>query len=234
MPTRFRPRFPLIPATLAAVRARSLKAFAMFQERGDKLDELISRACETCPWEPLPDFEHGRYWARVLLRDVPDYEEVEDDDAIIGYDEPMNTYFFQSGIVDKDGNSIIWLGSYHGEFTSFRALWWAIISAGIKIIEWQLDLAPIIIYGGEIQCTINGCDTAYYTKLYLSEDRAERAIRRLEANIRKDRDIEIYAVLMLVFEELKKEIVQEEWTVLQLQRMRRSMGRTSCDKFWTL
>ena len=45
-----------------------------------------------------------------------------DDNCTVGYDEPMETYFFQTGAEDENGRPIIWLGTRHREFSTLDDL----------------------------------------------------------------------------------------------------------------
>lgn len=45
-----------------------------------------------------------------------------DDNCIAGYDDGLQTYFFQSGEENKDGEPSIWLGVSYQEFTTMDAL----------------------------------------------------------------------------------------------------------------
>lgn len=45
-----------------------------------------------------------------------------DDNCIIGYDEMMKTYFFQSGEENEIGEPVLWLGVKHKEFLTINEL----------------------------------------------------------------------------------------------------------------
>lgn len=45
-----------------------------------------------------------------------------DDNCIAGYDEGLQTYFFQSGEENTEGEPSIWLGVSYQEFTTMDAL----------------------------------------------------------------------------------------------------------------
>lgn len=49
-------------------------------------------------------------------------EKMIDDNCIIGYDEQMGTYFFQSGEETDEGEPIIWLGTLYQEFARLNWL----------------------------------------------------------------------------------------------------------------
>ena len=79
----------------------------------------------------LPRFLHpGRYSATFKLSGVVSSE------GIIGYDAPMETYFFQSG--DEDTNGLgypsIWLGMSE-QFTDISALYDALNRQGVRLIS---------------------------------------------------------------------------------------------------
>jgi len=46
-------------------------------------------------------------------------EHLVDDNCVIGYDEPMQTFFFQSGEEDEEGAPLIWLGI---EFQQYQSI----------------------------------------------------------------------------------------------------------------
>lgn len=48
--------------------------------------------------------------------------ELIDDNCVIGYDESMETFFFQSGIENSDGDPLIWLGVNFQEYTSIAQI----------------------------------------------------------------------------------------------------------------
>lgn len=77
-------------------------------------------------------FPNGRYWAEVECIGLYDAN------AVIGYDDPMETYFFVSGAEWEDGSPVIWLGTVHRQFTSFHALRDYLASQGMRIVDWQL------------------------------------------------------------------------------------------------
>lgn len=78
------------------------------------------------------DIQPGRYWAEVSVSGRIDTN------CIIGYDEPMSTYFFQSGEEDDDGRPIIWLGTRFYEFASLKSLFDAMSAIGITVLDWEL------------------------------------------------------------------------------------------------
>ncbi|MDF2939710.1 MAG: hypothetical protein K0R66_352 [Gammaproteobacteria bacterium] len=45
-----------------------------------------------------------------------------DGNCIFGFDEPMETFFFQSGVEDEDGAPVIWLGYTYQQFPNFTSL----------------------------------------------------------------------------------------------------------------
>lgn len=77
-------------------------------------------------------FPNGRYWAEVEAGGLYDAN------AVIGYDDPMETYFFVSGAEWEDGTPIIWLGTMFQEFTRFAALREHMAGGGLRIVDWQL------------------------------------------------------------------------------------------------
>jgi|GEM_PF-6887677 len=75
----------------------------------------------------------GRYWATVK------FGALVDDNAVIGYDGLMETYFFQSGLENKQtGAPLHWFGRTHREFMSYHSLEQHMNSCGIIVLEWQL------------------------------------------------------------------------------------------------
>lgn len=45
-----------------------------------------------------------------------------DENCTVGFDEPMETFFFQSGDEDEDGAPKIWLGTKHKQFKVLDSL----------------------------------------------------------------------------------------------------------------
>jgi len=81
------------------------------------------------------EFEQGRYWVTVRIGDITD------ENAIIGYDDVMQTYFFQSGLtVMETGDPLHWLGQRRGEFLSFEVLKQYMEHLGMKIVKMELDI----------------------------------------------------------------------------------------------
>jgi hypothetical protein len=79
-------------------------------------------------------FEPGRYWAVVTINGR------RDENAIIGRDAAMATYFFQSGEEDlATDEPIVWLGRLYSEHPDFPSLITAMERAGVEIIEWELQ-----------------------------------------------------------------------------------------------
>lgn len=75
----------------------------------------------------------GRYWATIAIGGLTDTN------ATIGYDELMQTYFFQSGLEDHEtGEPLHWFGRKRGEFTSFAMLKQYMEQFGMQILEWEL------------------------------------------------------------------------------------------------
>ena len=78
--------------------------------------------------------ENGRYWAVVAINGE------KDEDALIGFDEVMETHFFQSGEEDEEtGEPVLWLGFRWREYQSFRALRGAMDEYNVQILEWELQ-----------------------------------------------------------------------------------------------
>lgn len=49
-------------------------------------------------------------------------EKLIDNNCTAGYDEPLQTFFFQSGSKNKNGTPLIWLGTKYKEFETFSSL----------------------------------------------------------------------------------------------------------------
>lgn len=56
-----------------------------------------------------------------------------DDNCIAGYDEGLQTYFFQSGEEHTDGAPLIWLGVRYQELTTIDALIFKLKSDGYDL-----------------------------------------------------------------------------------------------------
>jgi hypothetical protein len=67
-----------------------------------------------------------------------------DDNCIAGYDEGMQTWFFQSGEENTDGAPLMWLGVCYQEFTTMDALILKLKSDGYDLeFDEKTDLADI-------------------------------------------------------------------------------------------
>ncbi len=76
----------------------------------------------------------GRYWAIVKIEDLVD------DNAVIGYDRIMETYFFQSGLENaQTGAPLHWFGRARREFMSYQSLEQHMNNCGIIVLDWQLS-----------------------------------------------------------------------------------------------
>ncbi|WGF91074.1 hypothetical protein [Marinivivus vitaminiproducens] len=84
------------------------------------------------PFSDPEHFPNGRYWAEVEAGGLYDAN------AVIGYDDPMETYFFVSGAEWDDGTPAIWLGTLYRQFTSFAALRNHLAGGGMRIVDWEL------------------------------------------------------------------------------------------------
>lgn len=73
----------------------------------------------------------GRYWANVRIAGEIDTN------CIIGLDEPMDTYFFQSGKEDDDGYPVVWLGTRFSEYTTLESLFAAMNERGLTVVDWE-------------------------------------------------------------------------------------------------
>jgi hypothetical protein len=61
-----------------------------------------------------------------------------DPNATVGYDEGMDTYFFQSGLMDKDGEApLIWLGRKFREFRSVNEALFAARLYGAYLLDYD-------------------------------------------------------------------------------------------------
>jgi hypothetical protein len=75
----------------------------------------------------------GRYWATVK------FDDLVDDNAVIGYDGRMETYFFHSGRENNQtGAPLHWFGRTPREFMSYQSLEQHMKNYGIVVLEWQL------------------------------------------------------------------------------------------------
>ena len=74
------------------------------------------------------------YWAEAVVRGT------KDKDCIIGYEELMQTFWFQSGL-ETDEGPVIWLGRERGELRSIPALKHALCQAGVTLLAWELEPA---------------------------------------------------------------------------------------------
>jgi len=79
-----------------------------------------------------PVIPAGRHWAIVNIG------ETYDPNATIGFDEPMQTYFFQSGIEDPETDDPkVWLGTSFGQFTRLEDLFAAMKACEVSVVEWE-------------------------------------------------------------------------------------------------
>jgi len=80
------------------------------------------------------EIPQGRYWATVRIGDITD------ENAIIGYDDAMQTYFFQSGLEDSEtGDPLHWFGRRRGEFLSLEVLKHYMEHLGMEVLEMELE-----------------------------------------------------------------------------------------------
>ena len=60
-----------------------------------------------------------------------------DDNCIIGYDESVRTYFFQSGEEDEVGEPLLWLGYEYRQFRSISQL-----ESTLKKHDLSIEIEP--------------------------------------------------------------------------------------------
>ena len=62
----------------------------------------------------------SKFTIYAVFNDPRDGSLIEDEDCLIGWDEGMETYFFQSGYVildcDEGEEPLIWMGTTHKEY----------------------------------------------------------------------------------------------------------------------
>lgn len=75
----------------------------------------------------------GRYAAVVRVG------EIEDENAIVGYDEILQTHFFQSGSEHDDGSPVVWIGVRHQEFPTLISLERRLEEMGVQIAELEFE-----------------------------------------------------------------------------------------------
>lgn len=77
--------------------------------------------------------EPGRYWAVIRL------EQYIDENATIGYDEPMDTFFCQAFEMPPHGTPALWLGTAFREYPTLESLKLALTDMGAAIVEWEIE-----------------------------------------------------------------------------------------------
>lgn len=75
----------------------------------------------------------GRYWATVKWKNKTD------PNAVIGYDEPMETHFCQA--FEKGDEMLLWLGTTFKEYPTLESLKIGLARQSAAIVEWQLEPA---------------------------------------------------------------------------------------------
>ncbi len=76
----------------------------------------------------------GRYAA------VIDISGTIDENAIIGFDEPMQTHFLQSGMENKqDGSPLIWLGVDFRKYPTMSSLLAGMDKLKLKLLELEFE-----------------------------------------------------------------------------------------------
>lgn len=85
------------------------------------------------PYELPPAFEKGRrYWAETTIRGEPD------NNCVIGYDEPLETFFFQSGD-EANGSPVVWIGKRFREVQTYDDLRREMERRKVKLLSWSLE-----------------------------------------------------------------------------------------------
>ena len=75
----------------------------------------------------------GRYWAVIRVnRSI-------DENAIIGYDEPMETFFCQAFEEPPHGTPALWLGTAYRQYPTLESLKGALTELGASVVEWEIE-----------------------------------------------------------------------------------------------
>ncbi len=82
-----------------------------------------------------PPIEPGNYWATLEISGNVDTN------AIIGYDEQMETFFCQ-GFENDEGEPLIWVGNCYRQCQTMESLEKELSKLNVRIVEWELGPLP--------------------------------------------------------------------------------------------